>query len=78
MGLHLAARFSALVRRRPSTTTYTRLNATSTHLPLQTFNETFEPKVAQKPARKLPFSRIWSKNVIFTLITVAFFDFHLG
>lgn len=34
-----------------------------------------------KPARttgRLPFSRIWTRNVIFTLITTAFYDFHLG
>ncbi|KAJ6788732.1 hypothetical protein PWT90_03930 [Aphanocladium album] len=27
---------------------------------------------------RLPFSRIWTRNVIFTLITTAFYDFHLG
>lgn len=38
-----------------------------------------EPKTITRPtANKLPFSRIWTKNVIFTLITSAFFDFHLG
>ncbi|KAI9646395.1 hypothetical protein NHQ30_004387 [Ciborinia camelliae] len=41
--------------------------------------DTFEPKSINRPtANKLPFSRIWTKNVIFTLITGAFFDFHLG
>ena len=28
--------------------------------------------------RKLPFSRVWTRNVIFTLITGALFDFQLG
>ncbi|ATY65369.1 MFS transporter [Cordyceps militaris] len=28
--------------------------------------------------RRLPFSRLWTSNVIFTLITTAFYDFHLG
>lgn len=33
----------------------------------------------QKPiTRQLPFSRIWTRNVIFTLIAIAFFDFNLG
>ncbi|KAF7926010.1 uncharacterized protein EAE97_010310 [Botrytis byssoidea] len=41
--------------------------------------ENFEPKLITRPtANKLPFNRIWTKNVIFTLITGAFFDFHLG
>lgn len=30
------------------------------------------------PRPKLPFGRIWTRNVIFTLVTTAFFDFHLG
>ncbi|KAJ8064323.1 hypothetical protein OCU04_006669 [Sclerotinia nivalis] len=38
-----------------------------------------DPKSITRPAaNKLPFNRIWTKNVIFTLITGAFFDFHLG
>ncbi|KAH7310495.1 major facilitator superfamily domain-containing protein [Stachybotrys elegans] len=38
-------------------------------------------KPASKPARpvrRLPFYRLWTRNVIFTLITGAFYDFHLG
>jgi MFS family permease len=31
-----------------------------------------------KARQKLPFSRIWTRNVILTLLTTAFFDFHLG
>lgn len=57
-----------------------RLPAMSTmHLPLQGFDETSEPKEkAAKATLKLPFSRIWTKNVTSTLVTVAFFDFHVG
>lgn len=29
-------------------------------------------------SKRLPFHRIWTRNVVFTLITVAFFEFHLG
>ncbi|KAG4027954.1 hypothetical protein MFRU_025g00210 [Monilinia fructicola] len=50
------------------------------HLETSTENlDNFEPKSVTRPtANKLPFSRIWTKNVVFTLITGAFFDFHLG
>jgi hypothetical protein len=40
-----------------------------------------KPVMHEKPAaptRRLPFSRLWTRNVIFTLITGAFYDFHLG
>ncbi|PQE30701.1 MFS transporter protein [Rutstroemia sp. NJR-2017a WRK4] len=41
--------------------------------------QNFEPKPKPAlPVGKLPFRRIWTKNVIFTLVTGAFFDFHLG
>lgn len=29
-------------------------------------------------AKRLPFSRLWTRNVVFTLITGALYDFHLG
>ncbi|OAA54644.1 MFS transporter [Cordyceps fumosorosea ARSEF 2679] len=32
----------------------------------------------RRTPRRLPFSRIWTSNVIFTLVTTAFYDFHLG
>jgi hypothetical protein len=35
-------------------------------------------KEKARPMQQLPFLRIFTKNVIFTLITTAFFDFHLG
>ncbi|PNY27557.1 membrane protein [Tolypocladium capitatum] len=28
--------------------------------------------------RRLPFHRVWTRNVLFTLLTSAFYDFHLG
>ena len=45
--------------------------------------ETFEtktppPTAATIPMRRLPFNRLWTRNVIFTLITSAFYDFQLG
>lgn len=43
--------------------------------------DTFEDKSATKKAvnkRVLPFTRLWTRNVIFTLLTGAFYDFQLG
>lgn len=51
-------------------------------------NSGYEALVSEKPMatptcppqkkKTLPFSRLWTKNVIFTLISQAFYDFHLG
>jgi hypothetical protein len=32
----------------------------------------------QSPNPQLPFHRIWTSNVILTMLSQAFFDFHLG
>ncbi|KYK54471.1 hypothetical protein DCS_06429 [Drechmeria coniospora] len=40
--------------------------------------ELMQEKVAVKAAGRLPFRRIWTRNVLFTLVTSAFYDFHLG
>ena len=37
-----------------------------------------EPPKSHKPIRQLPFRRVWTRNVIMTLVTIAFYDFHLG
>ena len=31
-----------------------------------------------KPKPKLPVTRIWTRNVLFTLLSIAVFDFHMG
>lgn len=43
-------------------------------------NEKNKQKQQQPNSKKktLPFSRLWTKNVIFTLLSQAFYDFHLG
>ena len=37
-------------------------------------------KMSAKPKTRqiLPFSRIWTKNLLFTLLSIALFDFHMG
>ncbi|KAH6645089.1 major facilitator superfamily domain-containing protein [Truncatella angustata] len=39
--------------------------------------KSYTVSVSEKP-RVLPFNRIWTRNVILTLVTGAFYDFHLG
>ncbi|KAI1358686.1 major facilitator superfamily domain-containing protein [Xylaria arbuscula] len=82
IGLDLARRLKALITRKPVNDGY---------YTLQTFNRPDSPSMngepektpvatalPKRPLRTLPFSRVWTRNVIFTLITEALFDFQLG
>ncbi|KAI8631635.1 major facilitator superfamily domain-containing protein [Xylariaceae sp. FL1651] len=83
-GLYLSSRVRAMVLRQPVDNGYYNL---------QTFNTPDSPAtdgVAEKmpvvatpselkrTKRSLPFARVWTRNVIFTLVTEALFDFQLG
>ncbi|KAF2480326.1 major facilitator superfamily domain-containing protein [Neohortaea acidophila] len=35
-------------------------------------------KIEERPPQVLPFSRIWTSNVLWVLVSVAIFDFHMG
>lgn len=35
-------------------------------------------KEQQRPVQRLAFSRIWTSNVLWTLLSIAIFDFHMG
>ena len=35
-------------------------------------------RIEEKPIQRLPFRRIWTSNVLWVLVTVAIFDFHMG
>lgn len=35
-------------------------------------------KVDERPVQRLPFRRIWTSNVLWVLLSVAVFDFHMG
>ena len=37
-----------------------------------------EPLEIPPPRPRLPFRRIWTSNVILTMVSQAFFEFHLG
>lgn len=35
-------------------------------------------RIEERPVQRLPFRRIWTSNVLWVLLTVAIFDFHMG
>ncbi|KAH6717415.1 major facilitator superfamily domain-containing protein [Leptodontidium sp. MPI-SDFR-AT-0119] len=78
MGLHLKSRISNLIRGRSSSEGYSKLLASDALDTAMENTEIEKSKSNGGPARRLPFSRIWTRNVIFTLISGAFFDFQLG
>ena len=77
LGLHLRSKLLSLFT---SNSQYIMINTNELMEP-----ETQSPppeeellKEKARPTQKLPFLRIFTKNVIFTLVTTAFFDFQLG
>lgn len=47
-------------------------------LMMETFNDKTGAVVIRPAISRLPFRRLWTRNVVFTLITGAFYDFQLG
>lgn len=45
---------------------------------METFNDKTGAVIVKPAVSRLPFRRLWTRNVIFTLITGAFYDFQLG
>lgn len=41
-------------------------------------NSTNEKGQTDRPPQRLPFKRIWTSNVCWTLVSIAIFDFHMG
>ncbi|KAH8657968.1 MFS transporter [Xylariales sp. PMI_506] len=80
-GLYIAARAKQLIFRRPTNLGYTKLGKRDVVRP-QSIALQERPGAggaqSEKKPKVLPFRRIWTRNVIFTLITGAFYDFHLG
>lgn len=79
-GLHIARVMSNFLPFKKSRGDYELLDSpTSVNAP-----ETIEVTTLNAPdkpvqkTRKLPFRRIWTKNVVCTLLFTAFFDFHMG
>ncbi|KAH7385126.1 major facilitator superfamily domain-containing protein [Cadophora sp. MPI-SDFR-AT-0126] len=78
IGLHWKSRIASLIRGKSSSEGYSELLAWDAPDAAMEDFEVKESKSKEAPARRLPFSRIWTQNVIFTLISGAFFDFQLG
>ena len=85
MGLHLAQKFTDIVKGRRSLDSgeYAMLATSeqSSETELKNYEEQGRitpTKPIPLPGAKLPFSRLWTWNVIFTLTTCAVFDFHMG
>lgn len=80
LGLHLRSKLFSFFPAHLQSTPYSILSTTD---PLEASTLTPPPrappsKQQPSPTRKLPFHLIFTKNVLFTLLTTAFFDFHLG
>lgn len=73
LGLHLMSRFKSLFRK----------DAPPGYSQVQTWDmpdvqlDAFQP-APKKTLGTLPFSRIWTSNIILTLVSSAFYDFQLG
>ncbi|KAL3424071.1 MFS multidrug transporter [Phlyctema vagabunda] len=78
-GLDLAQKISKIVRFGSDSGGYALVDSSTPQLADENFEATFKPKeIVHKTTQKLPFYRIFTPNVIFTLVTTAFFDFHVG
>lgn len=78
MGLHLAARAKQVIFRQSVYQGYSPIHKreVSSDEALGEKSNTAVPLLGT--LKVLPFRRIWTRNVIMTLVTGAFFDFHLG
>ncbi|CAK7199561.1 hypothetical protein SEUCBS139899_002241 [Sporothrix eucalyptigena] len=80
-GLYIASRVRQCITRAPSTEGYAPIqSAEPATIAMETVSRptssssTLPPRIRQK----LPFSRLWTRNVVLTLVTIALYDFHLG
>lgn len=79
IGLQFGARLKKFITRGRSHDGYSRVSNAyeDTSVSLETLTKAGHEK-PKAIANVLPFHRLWTRNVIFTLITGAFYDFHLG
>ncbi|RWA08976.1 hypothetical protein EKO27_g6130 [Xylaria grammica] len=82
LGLYLARRLKAFILRKPMGDGYYTLETfDAPDSPLMNGDQEKTAVAAPdltRTRRSLPFSRVWTRNVIFTLVTEALFDFQLG
>ncbi|KAI1272496.1 major facilitator superfamily domain-containing protein [Xylaria sp. FL0933] len=82
IGLRIGRRLKAIILRQPINDGYYTLETfNAPDSPTMNIELEKTPVVAtlpKKPTRSLPFRRVWTRNVIFTLVAEALFDFQLG
>ncbi|KAI9054586.1 hypothetical protein LZ554_001739 [Drepanopeziza brunnea f. sp. 'monogermtubi'] len=78
LGIHLKFRLSSFLRSKSSISGYSRLQTRDAPEPEIQMLEAAKPPPKKTFTQTLSFRRIWTRNVIFTLISGAFYDFHLG
>lgn len=76
-GLHLASKLKRTIFGGKAHDGYAPVSAWE-DVPMDTFEDKGAAKKPVTRTYRLPFSRLWTRNVIFTLITAAFYDFQLG
>ncbi|KAK7221828.1 hypothetical protein V2G26_009831 [Clonostachys chloroleuca] len=85
IGLHLGFRLKAFVTRSRPHDGYSQIayDWQDTSVQMSTIEPDHQKELSEKTVpvqenRVLPFTRLWTRNVVFTLLTGAFYDFHLG
>ncbi|KAI0808747.1 major facilitator superfamily domain-containing protein [Xylaria sp. FL0064] len=82
IGLQIGRQLKAIILRQPINDGYYTLETfNAPDSPTMNIELEKTPVVAalpKKPTRSLPFRRVWTRNVIFTLVAEALFDFQLG
>jgi hypothetical protein len=79
-GLHLMEKILKILNISSFSRQYSLLNSEPTAIDMQNLSDKdFQEKAkSPRPTKVLPFGRIFTRNVAFTLMTTAVFDFHLG
>lgn len=77
-GLYITARAKQTILRRPVDRGFARLPTKDAFEDQPFVAKEIKAQVPEKPAKVLPFRRIWTRNVVLTLVAGAFYDFHLG
>jgi hypothetical protein len=85
LGLYLSRRFRAFILREPKNDGYYKLETFNAPDSPSTDSGNPEkmpvitiPPALKRATRSLPLRRVWTRNVIFTLVAEALFDFQLG
>ncbi|KAK6210583.1 hypothetical protein LQW54_006066 [Pestalotiopsis sp. IQ-011] len=77
-GLYITAQAKQTILRRPIDRGFARLPTEDAFEDQPFVAKEVKVQVPEKPAKVLPFRRIWTRNVVLTLVAGAFYDFHLG